>query len=56
MLGAWGAGKLIEQKADFFGDSLTVDAGPSNVPGFGKFTMATFDDWCEANLTHLAVR
>jgi hypothetical protein len=51
MLGSWGAGELIAQKTTFFGDSLTVNAGSGVTPGFGKYTMATFDDWCAAKLT-----
>ena len=60
MLGAWGAGTVIEQKADFFSDSLTVNTGSGKYPGFGKYTFATFGDWCVAKLTSgqadLAVR
>lgn len=45
MLGSWGAGKLIEQKADYFAESLTVNTGTGKFPGFDKYTFATFADW-----------
>jgi hypothetical protein len=47
MIGSWAAGNLIADKNKYFADSLEVDAGPDGVaPGFGKYTMATFDTWC----------
>jgi hypothetical protein len=47
MVGSWAAGTLIADKNKYFADSLEVDAGPDGVaPGFGKYTMATFDTWC----------
>jgi hypothetical protein len=45
MLGSWGAGNLIEQKADYFAESLEVDTGTGKIPGFDKYTFATFADW-----------
>ena len=45
IIGDWGAGKLKDTKDTFFAPDAAIDGGLDGVPGFTKYTMATFDAW-----------
>jgi len=45
-IGEWGAGTYAASKAKYYHEGATIDAGPGKVPGWGKYTYATIDQWC----------
>ena len=47
MIGEWFAGTLVANKSKYWADTCTIDAGSTNAPGYGTYTMAEFDRWID---------
>ena len=43
MIGVWGSGKLVEEKATFFPASFVLDGGNSKAPGFQQYDFDSLD-------------
>ena len=45
-IAAWSKGTYAADRAKFYHEGATIDAGPGTVQGFGQVTYATIDQWC----------